>query len=436
MVAFSSSTTSRMTPTGEPMRTACFTRTPAFSRRSCCPRMYSRAAANRGSATRREFSTGGGTTARTRITSESFRYSTRRTWGRMASAVSDPSSGTTILSIMSPSLSGVPLTLEQPELFHAVMNLVTSHAQQLARAGLVPSGAFQGLKHDVLLEIIELESLGRQGEQLPVLLGSGGRAAAQGKILRGHHGAGAQQDRALDHVFELPDVPRPIVRLQLPERLAGDVGHVLPELGGEALQEVVDQQGDVLPAVAQRRHVDRDDVEPVIEVLPEPLLLDQLLERPVGRRNDADVDLDVLGAAHPAERPLLERAQELRLERRRHVADLVEEYGPVVGQLEEALLLALGVGERPFFVAEQLALQQRVLERRAGDVHEGLVGPGGLEVDRPGDDVLAGAALAADEDRRGLALGDLVHQRADLLHRTGLPHQVVDPEARLFLADP
>src|SRR6185503_3671303 len=128
------------------------------------------------------------------------------------------------------------------------------------------------------------------------------------------------------------------------------------ELRGEALEEVVDQERDVLTAVAERRDVDRDDVQPVVQVFPELLLLDQLLEGPIGRRDDADVDLDILRAADAAEGPLLERAEELRLERRGHVADLVQEHRPVVRELEQALLLGLGVGEGALLMAEELAL--------------------------------------------------------------------------------
>ena len=64
---------------------------------------------------------------------------------------------------------------------------------------------------------------------------------------------------------------------------------------------------------------------------------------------------------------LLERAQELGLQRERHLADLVEEERAAVGLLEEARRALLGVGERAAHVAEQLALEQRLGHRRAVD---------------------------------------------------------------------
>ena len=87
---------------------------------------------------------------------------------------------------------------------------------------------------------------------------------------------------------------------------------------------------------------------------------------------DAHVDADVGQPADPLERLLLEEAQQLRLQARRHLADLVEEHRAAVGGLEQPALLLPGVGERAALVAEQLALEQLLRQRRAGDVHERL----------------------------------------------------------------
>ena len=92
----------------------------------------------------------------------------------------------------------------------------------------------------------------------------------------------------------------------------------------------------VVEPIAQRRQVDREDVEPVVEVLAELALRDQRLEVAVGGRDDADVDLDRLGAADALELALLQHAQQLDLHLQRQVADLVEEQGAAVGELEAA----------------------------------------------------------------------------------------------------
>ena len=55
---------------------------------------------------------------------------------------------------------------------------------------------------------------------------------------------------------------------------------------------------------------------------------------------------------------LLEDAQELRLHGRADIADLVEEDGAAVGELELAELALVGAGEGAALVAEQLGLDQ------------------------------------------------------------------------------
>src|SRR5581483_2334036 len=136
----------------------------------------------------------------------------------------------------------------------------------------------------------------------------------------------------------------------------------------------------------------------------------------VRRGDDADVDLDVPRPADALEGLLLEEAEDLRLEGGREVADLVEEDGAAVGELEEALLLRRRVRERALLVAEELALEELLGDRGARDRHERAVRAAALVVDRLRDHVLADAALAREEHRRGLARRDLADELVDLAH--------------------
>ena len=94
------------------------------------------------------------------------------------------------------------------------------------------------------------------------------------------------------------------------------------------------------------------------------------LEIPVGGGDDPDVDLELLGAAHPAQPAGLEHAQQLGLQVLGQLADLVEEHRAPVGQLERPLAPLMGPGERALLVAEQLALDQVGRHRPAVDHHE------------------------------------------------------------------
>jgi len=111
-----------------------------------------------------------------------------------------------------------------------------------------------------------------------------------------------------------------------------------------------------------------------------------------------------------------------------HVADLVEEGGSPIRQLQEAFLLSLGIGEGALFMAKQLAFQQAFGQGGAGDVHEGMVGPVGIVVDRLGDEVFPGTAFTAEKDSGGAAVGHVVDQLEELPHLLAIADDAVDPE--------
>src|SRR5439155_16171970 len=91
---------------------------------------------------------------------------------------------------------------------------------------------------------------------------------------------------------------------------------------------------------------------------------------------------------------LVEHAQQLRLRRREQLADLVEEHDAALGDLEEAGLGRDRAGERAALVAEQLALEQRLGERRAVQAQERRLRARRVAVDQLGDHFLANAGLA------------------------------------------
>ena len=82
---------------------------------------------------------------------------------------------------------------------------------------------------------------------------------------------------------------------------------------------------------------------------------------------------------------------------KRHVADLVEKQRAAVALLELADAAAVGAGEGALLVAEQLAFQQVLRDGGAVEGQERCFAPGAVLVDGPGDQFLAGAALAGDQ---------------------------------------
>ena len=101
-------------------------------------------------------------------------------------------------------------------------------------------------------------------------------------------------------------------------------------------------------------------------------------------------------AAEPVDLALLEDAENPGLGVWRHVPDLVEEQRTAVGKLEAARP-RLDPGGRTLLDPEELGLEQVARQGGAVERHEGLAGPrrGGMEV--AGEDLLAGAGLAANQ---------------------------------------
>src|SRR5439155_5746941 len=101
------------------------------------------------------------------------------------------------------------------------------------------------------------------------------------------------------------------------------------------------------------------------EIFAKLSLRDARLQVSVRRREHAHVDLQRLVSADAFELARLQEAQELHLRRQRDLAHLVEEERAAVRLLEAAFAPADGAGERALLVSEELALDQRLRERRA-----------------------------------------------------------------------
>ena len=165
------------------------------------------------------------------------------------------------------------------------------------------------------------------------------------------------------------------------------------------------------PALAQRRQHDRQHVQAIEQVFAEAPLTHFLLQVPVRGGDHAHVHVEVHRPADALERLLLEKPQQLRLERRHHLADLVEKHRPAIGRFEQAALLPIRARERAALVAEQLAFEQGLGQRRAGDVHERTDGARAGVVEDLRREILPGAALARQQHRRGGARRNLLQQR-------------------------
>ncbi|VBB43702.1 hypothetical protein TRIP_B310026 [uncultured Desulfatiglans sp.] len=313
-----------------------------------------------------------------------------------------------------------------PPFLHVLPDRGAAYAEAAAGLGLVP-GAFV----EEFEQAVAGERLGRPAAfRGRGLLREGGGAVGEAADLDWQIEdvdivSGAQDEGMLDGVFEFTRIARPGVVHQDPHGTLRGAFDGQAGLAVLQFDEVGDEPGDVLLALAQGRDEDREHLEPVKEILPEGALLDLGEEVLVGGGDDPDVDPALAGFPDAFDFPLLYDPQELHLNERADLGDLVQEDRSPVGLFEAADPVADGPGEGPFDMPEEFAFKERLRERAAVDGNEGHVFPGAVVVDGAGDEFLAGAAFALDEDG-GLARRGRLDGREDLLHGVALADDLVE----------
>src|SRR5690606_30944220 len=146
------------------------------------------------------------------------------------------------------------------------------------------------------------------------------------------------------------------------------------------------EEQDVLAALAQRRQVDVDRVEPIQEICAETAGVDLRLQVGVRRREHAHVDLQRARRAETLELAFLEHAQQPRLLSDGNVRNLVEKQRAAVRELEAADAIGLRVRERALHVPEYLALEDRLRQAADVDDHEAAVATLRVRVDDARDE--------------------------------------------------
>ncbi len=140
--------------------------------------------------------------------------------------------------------------------------------------------------------------------------------------------------------------------LESADGVGGEPGDVLGHLAGKPPEEALGQDRDVLASIAQRRQLDPNDVQAVVQVLAEATRSDVVFHISVGCRQHAHVDGDLLRRAYSAHLLLLENPQKLHLKARRQLTHLVEQNGATARVTEDASTLGRRSGERALLVTE------------------------------------------------------------------------------------
>src|SRR5205814_2092406 len=201
-----------------------------------------------------------------------------------------------------------------------------------------------------------------------------------------------QHREPLHEVLELADIAWPGVPLERLDPVGGETERSLLA-AVVARQEVGREQRNVAAALSKGRNDERDDVEPVEQVTAERSVRDRRLQVLVRRRDEAEVDGFRLAPAHRLDLALLQDAEQLALQRQRHIADLVEEERAAAGELEATLPRLRRAGEGAFHMPEQLRLEQVLRDRGAVHGDERSQRASRQPMHRLRDELLPGPAL-------------------------------------------
>src|SRR3989442_889784 len=176
---------------------------------------------------------------------------------------------------------GLGLRVLDPVAPHLVVDAGAVDAEPLGGLALVAAREPQGLRDGELLDLLERQV---RRDERPLVVA---RAVdLRWQILGPELLTLAEHDGALDGVLELTHVAGPGIADQHLLRLVGDARHRGVLARGVLAEKVHGQHLDVVHALAQRRHAEQDDVQPVVQVLAQHAFLERLLQVAVGGRDD------------------------------------------------------------------------------------------------------------------------------------------------------
>src|SRR3989449_10968598 len=276
------------------------------------------------------------------------------------------------------------LALPEVVALHLVKQRPEAHAESLRGLAAVAAHRLQRRSDRLALRRFRGFTEGTAPRSL-LLVGAGSRERSLLEIVRLHRLLIGEHRRPLDGVLELTHVAPPGLLLQ-PAQRGGAEGHAPTQPPAEPYREVAGQWGDVRYAFSQRGQVDRDDVKPVEQVLAEAARGDFGGEILGGGGEHPRVHPPGLLVPNPPDLPILQHAEQLRLQREWELADLVQQQRAPVRLFEQPGLVSGRARERAADVAAQLRLEQRLGDRRAVDGDKRLAGARARAVDRLRED--------------------------------------------------
>ncbi len=144
----------------------------------------------------------------------------------------------------------------------------------------------------------------------------------------------------------------------------------------------------------------------------------------VGRRHDPHVHANRPLASDAPHLPIFQNAQQLDLNVRRQLADLIQEDGPAMSHFKITTVRAGGAGKSTLFVSEELRLEEAFRKRAAVDGQKWTLRSRALRVNGASQPLLADAGLTKNQ-KRAVGVHHPTGERQEALHRRARVDEIV-----------
>src|SRR3989475_5384658 len=175
---------------------------------------------------------------------------------------------------------------------------------------------------------------------------------AQTEVCRADGRPGREQHPAFHRMCQCADCVRPCMLMQSHDSGRIEPGNILAVALRVAVEKMVRQEIDVLPAVSQRRDVDLDSIQAKEQVLTEPAGSSLGIHVSICSREHSHVDAPRGGRAYALEIPRFQNAQEVCLQIEWNVGDFVQEQRAAIREFEPPDTVSARIGKGPFYVTE------------------------------------------------------------------------------------
>ena len=166
---------------------------------------------------------------------------------------------------------------------------------------------------------------------------------------------------------------------------------------GQRAEKMLRQQRNVFAPFPQRRQHEIDHVQPIVQVFTKDACGNGFFKVAMRRRQDADIDRACFGRPDRPDFAFLQYPEQLDLQGRGHVADLVQEYGSALRAHKQAGMVSSCSRKGALDVPEQFRFQQFGGNGAAVDRDKGLRVARAGAVNRAGQQLFTGAGFALDQ---------------------------------------